>query len=124
MDTLNSSDLIDRLSLSERLQHPLQLVHFRDGKVLALSAHTLAFYKNADAIQDDLGMGLLAVADIPERHALPLSNDGWVEHYKAGFISLRGGLAILITPLAIQLFPNPNDALHNRNLICQLDIEA
>ena len=104
----------------------MQLLHFRDGKILVLSEDTVAFYKDESSMSDALGTGLIAMAALDKQHHLQAMDDsgGWVKEYKAGFVGLHDDKAILITPLAIQLFAHRKDALYNRNEIARLDIPA
>ena len=122
-----SSDIVQHVSLQQHDDQMLQLLHFRDGKVLVLSENTLAFYKDENAINHDLGTGLIAMTHLDNDNQLSTddnNNSGWVREYKAGFIGLHDNKALLITPLAIQLFNNKQDALYNRNEIARLDIPA
>lgn len=124
MSDSNSSDIIQQLSIEEKGGINMQLLHFRDGKVLVLSQTALAFYQHKDAVFDELGGGFIAMQQLPESQQLAASTQGWVSHYKAGFVGLKDDKAILITPLAIQLFACKEDALYNRNEIIKLDIPA
>ncbi|NRB39094.1 MAG: hypothetical protein HRU20_11605 [Pseudomonadales bacterium] len=118
------SDIIQSLSLHQHGDKPLQLLHFRDGKVLVLSQDTLAFYKDEKSIDDALGGGLIAMVALKPEHHLSATPEGWVNTFKAGFVGLDDDKALLITPLAIQLFAHKQDALYNRNEIARLDIPA
>jgi hypothetical protein len=101
----------------------VELLHFRDGKVLALSHNAMALYQNSEAIEHPLGQGLMASSSFAEGFTLEDQQGQWVESYKAGFVGLHDGSALLITPISIQLFPNRQDALHNRNEIAKLMLE-
>jgi hypothetical protein len=100
-----------------------EYLSLRDGKVIALTANTIALYKSSDAIGDPLGNGLLASSSFAN-YPLATNSKPWVSHYRAGFIGLSDDKAILITPMAIQLFQNNQDALNNRNEICRLDLQG
>lgn len=119
----NSSDIILEHTVCEFSNgERYEALLLRDGKAIVISKLSLALYKDIDAIDDPLGNGLLQICDLPtntlEHCTLP-----WINHFRAGFISLSDGMALLITPLAIQLFANKNDALHNQNEICKLTLD-
>ena len=125
MNIAVTSDIITRHSRSQlRNGEAIELMHFRDGKVLALTCNAMALYQSEGAIDHPLGQGLLAISDIPQAHLLRSNTDLWVTQIRAGFIGLYDDKAILITPIAVQLFTHKQDALHNHNALCQLDLEA
>jgi hypothetical protein len=121
----NSSDIIVSNS-TQTLQNgeAIEVLQLRDGKVFVISQHSLALYQHASYIEDPLGNGLLAICEIPTALSLPLTGESWLKQYRAGFIGLHTGQTLLITPLAIQLFACANDALHNRDEICRLNLES
>lgn len=100
----------------------IELCTFKDGKVLVISSNTLSLLKNENFLNDELGNGLIAQASIPE--AMALGSTPWVNKIKAGFIGFNDEKAILIMPNSITLFTNSLDALHNKNVLCQLSFES
>lgn len=123
-EPFSSSDIISHTSVSTlKNGKPAELVHFRDGKVLQISANGLAFYQSEAGINDEFNKGLLSTCTINTKDQLkPGDNARFIKEYKAGYIGLQDDKALLITPVAIQLFHNKTDALHNRHEICRLDL--
>lgn len=122
-EPFSSSDIISHTSVSTlKNGEPAELVHFRDGKVLQISANGLAFYQSEAGINDDFNKGLLSSCDICEEASLNIESDRFIQEYKAGYIGLYDEKTLLITPVSIQLFHNKTDALHNRHEICRLDL--
>lgn len=119
---LSASDIISHTSLA-RLKDGsnVELLHFRDKKILAVSRSSLAFYQSQAGLHDDFNQGLLASCDIPPEAQIQ-AQDKFVHEYKAGYVGLSDNKALLITPVAIQLFHNKTDALYNRDQICRLDL--
>lgn len=120
----NSSDIIlEHKACEFSNQERYEALLLRDGKAIVISNKHLALYKSIDSVNDPLGNGLLQICDLPtntlEQCPLP-----WVNHFRAGFISLSDDKALLITPLAIQFFATKNDALHNQNEICKLSLDT
>ena len=124
MTDSDSSNIIQQTTLLTLQGKTAQCLHFRDDKILVLTENALAFYQNKAAINNELGTGLIAMAELSTEHHFTPSSQGWVHEYKAGYVGLNDDRAILITPLAIQLFPNKTDALYNRHEIARLDIPA
>lgn len=96
--------------------HPLSLLHFHRGQVLAIGADAVALYRDAAAIADPLGNGLIGHEPIPAAlrpSCQPVS--GYVREQRAGFVGLHGGAVLFIRPDGIALFASNDDALHNRN---------
>lgn len=123
MTILGSSDIIastEVAQLEDGGRH--QLLHFRDGKVLLLANQGMALYQAAHCIDDELGNGLLAKTSFVDGFTLPFNPEGCVLEYSAGFVGLQDDYALLITPVAIQLFNNRTDALYNRNEIARLEL--
>lgn len=119
---LSSSDIISHSSaIVLKDGSNAELLHFRDHKVLAISRNGLAFYQDQSGVLDDFNQGLLASCEIPSDKILP-DVDTFVAEFKAGFVGLVDDKALLITPVAIQLFDNKTDALYNRSEICRLDL--
>ena len=116
------SDIIAKHEYSRINDLDVELLIFRDGKVLLLSEKDLALYTSIEAINDPLGNGLISHADMPNRDSNTILANTLVKEYKAGYVGLHDGKAILITPVAIQLFPSNKDALHNHNEIARLDL--
>lgn len=100
---------------------PCDALHFRNGMVLLVSLNALALYKNAQSVFDPLGNGMLALEDIEDD--LQADAEGnIVQEYQAGYVGLSGGKVILITPNDIQLFPNKEAALRNKNEITRIKL--
>lgn len=121
----SSSDIIQKRELRHADDGSTKdCLHFRDGKVLVISHNAVAFYQSATAIDDELGNGLIALAKLADADCFESNSQGWVKTFKAGFVGLNDERALLITPLAIQLFNHKQDALYNRNEVARLDIPA
>lgn len=120
----SQSDLISSHSHCYKNQQYLELLIMKDQKVLCLGSNSLALYKNEASVTDPLGQGLLSFCEIPQNFQLEDAPAPWVSHYRAGFVALNNGYCLLITPLAIQLFTDKTDALHNRNEVCRLDLQG
>ncbi|CAA0110984.1 Uncharacterised protein [BD1-7 clade bacterium] len=118
----NSSDIIQSIEQLTPSAGQIDIVHFRDGKILAVSSDSLAFFKDRSSFNDPLGNGLLNNCDIPSDHALEDYKEGWIKEYRAGYIGLQDGKVLLITPIAVQLFQNKDDALRNNNQLASLDL--
>lgn len=98
-------------------------VRLRGGPVLVLSAGAFALYKHLAAMDDPLGNGLIRLQPLATEHYLACHEGRFVEQYKAGFIGLVDNKALLVTPAAVQLFANREDALRNRNQLARLDFQ-
>lgn len=97
-------------------KHPLSLLHFHRGQVLAIGADAVALYRDAGAVSDPLGNGLLGHQPIPlalRPQCDPLN--GYIEEQRAGFVGLQGGAVLFIRPDGVALFASREDALHNRD---------
>ncbi|MEY8205576.1 MAG: hypothetical protein RPR40_10955 [Bermanella sp.] len=99
-----------------------QWLSFANGLVLVLQRDCLALYKDARAVNDELGNGLMELADLAGAACLALGEQGFVSEYKAGFVGLRDDKVILITPNDIQLFAGKADALRNCNELARLKL--
>ena len=106
-----SSDIVtDVQSRPLNNGQPAERIALKGGPVLVLSATALALYKDADAPDDPLGNGLLALAELDEAHRLRADDSGrFVAEHKAGYIGLADGQALLITPVAVQLFADRDE---------------
>lgn len=124
MTILGSSDIIAGVDQRSYQGNTAQTLHFRDGKVLLINAHGMALFQNLAAIEDELGNGLMAQTEFADDLQLPHQDHQWVTEYSAGFVGLHGDYALLITPVAIQLFRNKQDALHNRDELARLNLET
>lgn len=119
-----SSDIVSELE-SRPLNdgQPAERVHLKGGPVLVLSTSALALYKDASAPDDPLGNGLLALAKLDDAHQLTPQEGRFVSDHRAGYIGLCDGQAVLVTPVAIVLYANRDDALRNRNALARLAFE-
>ena len=98
-------------------------VHLKGGPVLVLSQRALALYKDAASPDDPLGNGLLALVELDEAHQLAPAGERFVTEHRAGYIGLADGQALLVTPAAIVLYANRDDALRNQNARAKLNFE-
>ena len=121
--TGSSDIIIDSRLLTIRGQ-TVEVLRFRDDRVLMISRDALGFYKNEQALNDELGNGLLAYVTLPDGQTLDEREGHLVDSFQAGYVALAGGKALLITPVAIQLFADKTDALYNRNEICRMDLRS
>ncbi len=116
-----NSDIIVKCEYFTSGEHAgTQWLSFANGLVLVLSESFLALYKSSGSIGDELGNGLMALVDLPHDAKLSVTEQGFVNEYKAGFVGLGGDKVILITPNDIQLFASKFDALRNQNEITRL----
>ncbi|WP_428240279.1 hypothetical protein [Gynuella sp.] len=118
----DSSDIIVSSQLASVRGQTVELLYFRNEQVLMLTTSTLCLYRHERFIADELGNGLLAYVKLPAEHLLAQHQDHFVAELQAGYVGLVDGKALLITPVAIQLFPNKTDALYNRDEICRLNL--
>lgn len=92
------------------------LLHFHQGMVVLIGADAIGLYRDAAALTDPLGNGVLGYEPIPPALAPSWQEEsGYVETHTSGFVGLHNGAALFIRPDGIALYPSPNDALHNRN---------
>lgn len=105
-------------------QQQVEVILLRNGNAIVLSANALAYYKSEQSIQDPLGNGLLALAELAPKDNLPADAPQWITEYRAGFVGLIEDKVVLITPVAIQLFAHKADALRNNNEIARLDLSG
>ncbi len=118
-----SSDIIVKCEYFESGRHAhTQWLSFANDLILVLNETFFALYKNEQAINDELGNGLVALADLPKNALLKTDKHGFVTEYRAGFVGLQDDKVILITPNDIQLFANKADALRNQNEIVRLKL--
>lgn len=119
-----NSDIVTELE-SRPLNNgePAERVHLNGGPVLVLSARALALYKDAQSPDDPLGNGLLALVELDEAHRLAPVGERFVTEHRAGYIGLADGQALLVTPAAIVLYANRDDALRNLNARARLSFE-
>lgn len=102
---------------------PSERLSLRGGPVLVITEKALGLYRDEDAPDDPLGNGLLALCDFPGTHRLTPHDGRFVREHRAGYVGLMDGHVILVTPAAIQLFANQNDALRNRDQLARLAFE-
>lgn len=102
---------------------PAEQLWLRGGSVLVISATALALYKDAAAVNDPLGNGLIALTDLSKTSPLTHLDGHFMTEHRAGYIGLHGERMLLITPVAIQLFDERRDALQNRNERARLPLE-
>ncbi|MHA7880606.1 MAG: hypothetical protein ACX931_12490 [Saccharospirillum sp.] len=119
-----SSDIVDAIESSTLPSgQPAERLRLRGGPVLVLSERALALYRHQQAVDDPLGNGLIQLQPLPSEHQLVCHEGQFVEQYRAGYIGLIDDKALLVTPVAIQLFANREDALRNHNPLARLDFE-
>lgn len=102
---------------------PAERLRLRGGPVLVLTENAMALYRDAAGPDDALGNGLIDLAELAEDQRLPQQEGRFVTEHRAGYVGLADGRAILITPMAVQLFANRDDALRNRDEVARLAFE-
>ncbi|GGX73550.1 hypothetical protein [Saccharospirillum salsuginis] len=119
-----TSDIIESIQ-AEPLANgtPAERLQLRGGPVLVLTEEAMALYRDADSPDDPLGNGLITLAELTGDHALVREDGHFVREHRAGYIGLMDDKAMLITPAAIQLFANRDDALRNQNELARLAFE-
>lgn len=98
----------------------IEILHFVDDKALVISHNAIALYRDASAISDPLGNGLIQMSTFPQGLRFSPDNTPWVIHHVSGFIELVNHHIVLILPNAIRLYSSKEDALKNRNIIVEL----
>ncbi len=123
----DNSDLVIRhLPAWQTTPLLIDLIHLKGGRVLALAPNSMSLYKDEDSLRDPLSNGLISSTDWPlaqQLHSVKSEVGGLVKSFKAGVIHLSDNKTILITPVAIQLFLSPKDALTNHNAIAHITLE-
>ena len=99
-----------------------EILHIQGGPVVVISAAGLASYKSESAMADPLGNGRLGYADIPDEVSLEPADETFVESIRSGFVQLRGGLALLVTPFHATLYASNDDALSGSNPLAQVPL--
>lgn len=119
-----TSDIIEALE-SRPLANgtPADRLRLRGGPVLVLTASAMALYRDVSDVDDPLGNGLIALAELSGDDVLVSEDERFVREHRAGYIGLMDDKAILITPVAVQLFANRDDALRNQNERARLAFE-
>lgn len=119
-----SSDIIESVH-PEPLANgtPAERLQLRGGPVLVLTEQAIALYRDAQSPDDPLGNGLLALTELTGKDCLTMAGAGFVKEHRAGYIGLHDGKALLITPVAVQLFANREDALRNQNECARVAFE-
>lgn len=119
-----SSDIIESVH-PEPLTNgtPAERLQLRGGPVLVLTERAIALYRDAQSPDDPLGNGLIALTELKESDGLKMEGTGFVKEYRAGYIGLHDDKAMLITPVAVQLFANREDALRNQNELARVAFE-
>lgn len=124
MSMYGTSDIIDSVDTTQLDSGiPAQLLIFRDGKVLVLTSDALALHNSKAGFEDPLSSSLLGYAELADTEQLVWKNDTIISEYKSGYVGLADERAILISPYAIQLFPNKTQALYNKDCIAQILLE-
>lgn len=103
-------------------QNPVALIDFNTGVVVALQEGSLACYRNRSSLTDPLGNGLLSVTEIAKPNGIAFEQGLCVIDYRAGYVGLVDGKALLIVPGAIRLYPSKLDALQGSNCLAELEL--
>lgn len=94
----------------------VNLLHFHQGMVLLVGGDAVGLYRDRCAVEDPLANGLLGYEPIPAPLRPPFREPhGHVSEQVSGFIGLNSGAALFIRPDGVALYPNNQDALHNRH---------
>ena len=124
-----SSDIVIKLqAMWSEVPSQVDLVHLKGDKVLAISNQAMRLYSSLEAISDPLCNGLMDSCEwsknnqLCAKDSLKSDKQSFVQNYKAGVVHLQDHYTLLITPVAIQLFATPNDALHNLGQIASLSL--
>lgn len=119
-----TSDIIESVEATPLANGtPAERLLLRGGPVLVLTAEAMALYRDATGPDDPLGNKLIALAELAPEHRLALGDGHFIREHRAGYIGLMDDKAILITPAAVQLFANKDDALRNQNELARLAFE-
>lgn len=119
-----TSDIVTELECRPLSNGDLaERVHLKGGPVLVLSQRALALYKDAASPDDPLGNGLLSLVELDEAHQLAPTGEHFVSEHRAGYIRLADGQTLLVTPAAIVLYANREEALRNQNPRARLNFE-
>lgn len=119
-----TSDIVESVQVRPLADgRPAERVCLKGGPVLVLSEAALGLYRDAEAPDDPLGNGLLDICELAGAHRLTPQDGRFVAEHRAGFIGLVDAKAVLITPVAIQLFAGRDDALRNRDALARLVFE-
>lgn len=109
----------------ERLrQEPAQLLHLHNGMVIALTPKAMACFRDAGALHDPLGNGLLSFSALPDDQEIRFEMAQCVATHSAGFVGLLDGKALLIAPFKVRLYPNNHDGLRGLNCIAELELPS
>ena len=109
----------------ERLRgEPAQLLHLHNGYVIVLTPRAIGCYSSRAALDDPLGNGLLSFAELDENSLLVFEQEGCITTHSAGYVGLRDGKALLITPFKIRLYPNNHDGLRGLNCLAELELPS
>jgi hypothetical protein len=92
--------------------------------VIALTPHALACYRNASALHDPLGNGLLSFAELPAATTIRFEQEQCVATHSAGYVGLLDGKALLIAPFKVRLYPNNHDGLRGLNCLAELELPS
>jgi len=117
-----STDIVKSIEGANLHGQHVEIVHFFDGKALVLGYNAIALYKNAATITDQLGNGLIAMAELAPQDYFDTDNAPWVVEHAAGFVGFSCGRALLILPKAIKLYATKQDALNNAPAIAELPL--
>lgn len=124
MSMYGTSDIIDSVDTTTLASGtPAQILTFRDGKVLVLTADALALHRSQSAFEDPLNSSLLGYTELAGDDQLVWQDNSIISEYKSGFVGLVDDRAMLISPYAIQLFPGKTQALYNKDCIAQILLE-
>ena len=93
-----------------------------NGLTLVIYGQGMAMYRTSDSVTDPLGNGLIDQVDLLNEKAFESSDEGYVKEYTAGYVGLVDQRALLITPNYIQLYPNKEAALRNKDEIARLKL--
>lgn len=95
----------------------VNLLHFHPGMVLMIAGGAVGLYRDANAVTDPLGNGLIGYEPIPEPlRPEPVPEGGPVLEQRSGYVALASGAVIFIRPDGVALYPDRHSALNNRHM--------
>ena len=118
----NTDAIIAHIDYGRINDEPAQLIELHNGMIIALTANALACYRQRRCIHDPLGNGLLSLAEIAPDSAIGFFNGQCIQAHRSGFVGLRDGKALLISPFKVRLYPNNYDGLRGLNCLAELDL--
>jgi len=116
----NSSDLIrtwQLVTLSDGSE--VAEAELVNGAALVISPDTLALFRAPGDCNHPLRGGFLRSTTFDAEQA---PEAPFIEEHRAGFVGLTGGGVLLIGLNEVRMYPGRDDALRNRNILCEMSL--